>query len=93
MNHSHRPVSSLPDIAGSYAARVRELLATRDAPMTAAEVTSALGCNERRVREALDRLVFCSEVEVELRHMPGRRGALPRAYRLKHSPDLTEAGV
>ncbi|WP_199753717.1 dATP/dGTP diphosphohydrolase domain-containing protein [Corallococcus sp. AB018] len=45
--------------------------------MTAAERTSALGCNERRVREALDRLVFCSEVEVERRHTPGKRSALP----------------
>lgn len=93
MNSSPRPVSSLPDIAGSYAVRVRELLATRDDPMTAAEVTSALGCNERRVREALDRLVFTSEVEVELRHTPGKRGALPRAYRLKRSLNLTDAGA
>jgi predicted ArsR family transcriptional regulator len=86
VNPSPRPVSSIPDIAGSYATRVRELLASRDEHMTAAEITSALGCNERRVREALDRLVFCSEVEVELRHTPGKRGALPRAYRLKRTP-------
>jgi hypothetical protein len=34
---------------------VRELLASRDEHMTAAEITSALGCHERRVRDALDR--------------------------------------
>ncbi|MBN8228732.1 hypothetical protein JYK02_14575 [Corallococcus macrosporus] len=44
--------------------------------MTAAELTSALGCNELRVREALERLVFCSEVEIEHRYTPGKRGAL-----------------
>ncbi|WP_232293306.1 hypothetical protein [Stigmatella aurantiaca] len=61
--------------------------------MTAAEITEALGCYERRVREALDRLAFCAEVEVELRHTPGKRGTLPRAYRLKRSPSRTNAGT
>ena len=73
----------MPDIAGTYAARVRELLAARSEPLTAAEITAQLGCSERRIREALDRLAFCEELEIELRHTPGRRGALPRAYRLK----------
>ncbi|WP_227026955.1 dATP/dGTP diphosphohydrolase domain-containing protein [Corallococcus soli] len=63
--------------------------------MTAAELTSALGCNERRVREAFDRLVFCSEVEVELRHTPGKRGALPgslcRFARWKRPPSRSPA--
>lgn len=86
MNPSPRLVSSIPDITGTYAARVRELLTSRDEHMTAAEITSARGCNERRIRKALDRLVFCAEVDVELRHTPGRRGALPRAYRLKRMP-------
>jgi hypothetical protein len=65
--------------------------AARNESLTALSV--ALGCYDRRVREALDRLVFTSEVEAELRHTPGKRGALPRAYRLKRSPTLTNAGV
>jgi predicted ArsR family transcriptional regulator len=90
---STRPLPTIPDIADNYAARVRELLAARNETLTATEITAALGCHERRVREALDRLVFTSEVEAELRHTPGKRGALPRAYRLKRSPSLTNAGV
>lgn len=91
MHTSSRPPPTIPDIADNYAARVRELLAARNESLTA--LSAALGCYERRVREALDRLVFTSEVEAELRHTPGKHGTLPRAYRLKRSTTLTHAGA
>ncbi|ADO73922.1 uncharacterized protein STAUR_6165 [Stigmatella aurantiaca DW4/3-1] len=91
MHISTRPLPTIPDIANNYAARVRELLAARNESLTA--LSAALGCYERRVREALDRLVFTSEVEAKLRHTPGKSGALPQAYRLKRSPTLTSVGA
>lgn len=79
-----RPAPPLPDIAGAYADRIRELLRSHpQEPLSVPEIVKSLGCKEQRVREGLDRLNFLNELAFGQRYSPGQRGSPPRVYSLR----------
>lgn len=71
----------VPDITGAYAAQVREHLAAEPGrALIVPELCAALQLSDRIVRSAVDRLVFTRQVTVTYRHIPHRRGSMPRQY-------------
>ena len=73
---------SVPDVAGTYAAQIRDHLSISSKPLTVPEICDALKLSDRLVRMGIERLTFTKQVMVSLRHEPHRRGAVPRQYRL-----------
>lgn len=73
---------AVPDVAGTYAAQIRDHLALSTEALTVPEICTALKLSDRLVRMGIDRLVFTRQVTASLRHEAHRRGAVPRQYRL-----------
>ena len=69
------------DFTQQYADRVGAVIRDNPEGLTVVELARKTTFSQNIVRRALDRLVFTNEIRVELRHVPQRRGQMPRVYK------------